>query len=317
MMDIRTEIVKMFLIMFIFFLISFSIKSKSKLNEHMIAEQPDLSMIDNINFNNNNNDNNNDNSNSSRNNFAAKQKVKKTIFKVFIKQLKDKNKFNKDYMNFESNYFEFLSNEPSNEITTNMHKGLYETLLSLEDMIAKAKKENLRCNMIKPAYTNAKATYSEFEKGLDLCFDVEYPFPVKYVDQIYEILFDMLFERVLSAHKIISIELYHSLLNSAEVTDDYNFVEDVDTTELFNLSKFDVTHPQHKEFRTQFKRYLVDIVGTQLSIIETEMNSRKLKKQKLLYQRSESTEYINFPNNNSNTSPIDFTGNTDYTKIIF
>ena len=310
MIEISTEIVKICLIMFILCLITFAIKTKTTTNEHMIADQTNLSPFDDIEPNT---------SKTRQNDFATKQKVKKTIFKVFIKQLKDQNKFNKDYMNFKSNYFEYLSNEPTNEITTNRKKGLYETLLALEDMNANAKEENLRCKKIKQAYSHSKATYNEYEKGLDLCFDVEYPIPVRYIFQIYGILFDMLFERVLRANNVISIDFYNSLLNTAEVTDDYNFVQDVNTTELFNLSKFDVTHPQHDEFKKQFKRYLVDIVGTQLSIIETEMNSRQLQKQKLLYQRSESTKHTNFVSisKNEQRNVIDFSGNIDYTKIIF
>jgi len=129
---------------------------------------------------------------------------------------------------------------------------------------------------------------------------------------------------------VIKFDLYESLLNTAQVTDDYEFVHEVNVTELFDLSVFNVTHENHKSFRNTFKQYLVNVVGTQLSIINSILRSRILKKEKCKNDGPSSNECSGSTSSKRNLNnvtkktqyqeqkgTIDFSGNTDYTKIMF
>jgi hypothetical protein len=326
MIDISIEVVKLVLVIFVLFLIKISITCKNPINEHMTEDIVNVPVNDDL-FSETRTQTN---TTQRKNDIATKRKVQKTIFKVFIRQLHDQNKFNKEYMNFEENYFEYLSNDSSREITTDMRKGLFEYLLVLEEINNKAKKNNERCHKIKPAYEHINAPFNVFERGLDECFDVFIPLSTEYINEIYKNLFDMLFETILKPYNVINFDLYESLLNTTVVTDDYEFVHDVNVTELFDLSIFNVTHENHKSFRNTLEQYLVNVVGTQLSIINSILRTRILKKEKCKNDGPSSNEcsgstsskrkLINITKKTQSqkqNGTIDFSGNTDYTKIMF
>lgn len=300
MTAIRTEIVKIFLITFILFLFIISVK-RTPTNEHMTIEQPDVSSENTI-----------------QNDSARRRNVKKTIFKEFIKQVRNITVFDKSMITEEqepdkpdTNLLEYLSNVPNTELTTNSNMGLFEMLLFLENQIAKATENNEKCNKIKHAYEHKKATYEQYAKGLELCFEVEKPFPPERIGETYDILFDLLFENVLHTYQILKIGYYRNLLDTAQVTDNYEFVQDIQIGELFDFTIFtDVSHPDHEPFKETFKKYLNNTVKTQLSILQMKLNARHLEHNLLLTQRS------NEQQPHVEDIDIDFSGTIDYRNII-
>ena len=189
--------------------------------------------------------------------------------------------------------------------------GLFEMLLLLENRISSATENNEKCNKIKPAYEHIKATYEQYEKGLDLCFEVRKPFPAERIGETYDILFDLLFENILHIYKILKIDYYQNLLNTAQVTENYEFVQDIQMEELFDFTIFtDASHPDHESFKKTFKRYLKNTVKTQLSILQMKLNARHLDHNLLLTQRS------NEQQSHVEDIDIDFSGTIDYRNII-
>lgn len=302
MTEIRTEIVKIVLITFILFLFMISVK-RTPTNEHMTIDEPDVLSSDNT----------------IQNDSARIRNVKKTIFKEFIKQVRNITVFDKTMIMGEviteevpeTNLLEYLSNVPNTELTTNSNMGLFEMLLLLENQISSAKENNEKCNRIKPAYEHIKATYEQYEKGLELCFEVEKPFPTDRIGETYDILFDLLFENVLHTYQILKIDYYRNLLDTAQVTENYEFVQDIQIGDLFDFTVFtDTSHPDHESFKGTFKRYLNNTVKTQLSILQMKLNARHLEHNLLLTQRS------NEQQSRVEDIDIDFSGTIDYRNII-
>ena len=302
MTAIHTEIVKIVLITFILFLFMISV-NRTPTNEHMTIEQPDVLSSDNT----------------IQNDSARRRNVKKTIFKEFIKQVRSITAFDKTMITEEEggssepgkNLLEYLSNVPNTELTPNSKMGLFEMLLSLENQISNAKENNEKCNKIKPAYEHIKATYEQYEKGLELCFEVEKPFSTELIGETYDILFDLLFENVLHTYQVLKIDYYRNLLDTTQVTENYEFVQDIRIGELFDFTLFnDTSHPDHESFKGTFKRYLNNTVRTQLSILQMKLNARHLDHNLLLTQRS------NEQQSHLEDIDIDFSGTIDYRNII-
>jgi len=277
-------------------------------NEHMTIDEPDVLSSDNT----------------IQNDSARRRNVKKTIFKEFIKQVRNITVFDKTMImgeeiteevpgssDSETNLLEYLSNVPNTELTTNSNMGLFEMLLLLENQISSATETNEKCNKIKPAYEHIKATYEQYEKGLELCFEVEKPFPTDRIGETYDILFDLLFENVLHTYQILKIDYYRNLLDTAQVTENYEFVQDIQIGDLFDFTVFtDASHPDHESFKRTFKRYLNNTVKTQLSILQMKLNARHLEQNLLLTQRS------NEQQSRVEDIDIDFSGTIDYRNII-
>lgn len=301
MTAIRTEIVKIVLITFILFLFMISVK-RTPTNEHMTIDEPEISSDNTI-----------------QNDSVRRRNVKKTIFKEFMKQVRSITIFDKTMITEEvtgssesrTNLLEYLSNVPNTELTTNSNLGLFEKLLLLENQISSATANNEKCNKIRPAYEHIKATYEQYEKGLDLCFEVNKPFPTELIAETYVILFDLLFENVLHTYKILKIDYYRNLLDTAQVTENYEFVQDIQIGDLFDFTIFtDVSHPGRENFKETFKGYLNNTVKTQLSILQMKLNARHLEHNLLLTQRS------NEQQSQVEDIEIDFSGTIDYRNII-
>jgi hypothetical protein len=240
------------------------------------------------------------------NTIVDERNVKKAVFKLFIKNLMERNLNNKELFDSEKNLFEYLSNPPNTSTTTNNYPGLFEKLENIEQLDTVSKLQNSECSTNKEIYSSPEQCECQFQRGLDICFHNEYP--IENIESTRTILFETLFETILHPNGVLNIDLYTDMLRKAKTNEFAEFVFSIDVNELFNFEVFDVKHENHKEFVSELKMYLIDIVKVQLSILQTKEVEDKIIKQQRRREKQKFVETLSEP---PVCYPVEFTGKVD------